>query len=58
MNNIQQTEHGNYLALDPQMARKDCSKIYINKIEKVSFEYDLYRHFMFTNDLHVCETIN
>lgn len=39
MNNIQQTEHGNYLALDPQMQEKIVQNIY-NKIEKVSFEYD------------------
>ncbi len=39
MNNIQQTEHGNYLALDPQMQEKIVHNIY-NKIEKVSFEYD------------------
>ena len=39
MNNIQQTEHGNYLALDPQMQEKIVQNIY-NKIEKVSLEYD------------------
>ena len=39
MNNIQQTEHGNYLALDPQIQEKIVHNIY-NKIEKVSLEYD------------------
>ena len=39
INNIQQTEHGNYLALDPQLQEKILQNVY-QKIEQLSIEYD------------------
>lgn len=39
INSIQQTEHGNYLALDPQMQEKIVQNVY-TKIEKLSLEFD------------------
>src|SRR5699024_11776126 len=37
--NIQQTEHGNYLALDPQIQEKIVQNVY-QQLDKLSLEYD------------------
>ena len=54
---IQQTEHGNYLAMDPQDSQNVLESI-AKEVERVSLYGTITNYFMFTSNSDVFKTIN